>query len=86
LIDIEAGSNTHLRRLSASGHKIPDASLYKLGRALAVAAGRHNVAPLSLAIGDCTMGHDGMQALANGIKEGGGWTELEEIDFSWKAM
>jgi hypothetical protein len=80
------GNNTHLRRISASGHKIPNESLYKLGRALAMAACKHKAAPSSLAIGDCTMGHTGTEALTEGIQDGGGRTELEEIDLSWKGM
>jgi len=79
---IETGSNTYLRKLSASGHKVPNESLYNLGKAIASSPG----ALTSLAIGDNSMGHTGVLAFTKGLKEGGGTSQLEEIDWSWKGI
>ncbi|CAB9502472.1 Ribonuclease inhibitor [Seminavis robusta] len=83
---IENGINTHLKKLSASGHKVPNESLYKLGKAIASAAAKKTAAPTSLAIGDHTLGHTGILAFTKGIRECGGITDLEDIDWSWKGI
>jgi len=94
---LESGVNTHLRVLSASGHAIPKESLFLLGKAIAMSSSSKmnstdtsstNTSGLtSLAIGDNSMGPTGgIQALFNGIAEGGGSTQLEDIDLSWKGM
>ena len=51
-----------------------------------MAAGLKNSSPTSLAIGDNTMGDNGIIAFTKGINEGGDITSLEEIDLSWKGL
>ena len=84
----EQGKNTNLKVLSASGHKIPNESLYLLGKAIAIASSKdeNRGSISSLAIGDNSMGHTGILALTKGLTEGGGLTFLEEIDLSWKGL
>lgn len=89
---IEQGKNTNLKVLSASGHSIPNESLYNLGKAIAIAAAKETALSLtntgitSLAIGDNSMGDEGILAFTKGLAEGGGKTMLEEIDLSWKGI
>lgn len=86
VLTTEQGKNTNLKVLSASGHQIPNESLYKLGKAIAMAASQETASISSLAIGDNSMGHTGVLAFTKGLAEGGGNTLLEEIDLSWKGM
>jgi hypothetical protein len=78
----EQGKNTNLKVLSASGHKVPKDSLFSLGKALATS----QTTVTSLAIGDSSMGDEGVSFFCKGIQEGGGKTQLEAVDFSWKGM
>ena len=60
---IQSGTNTNLKTISASGHAITPDSLNKLGRALASSSS--NIT--HLAIGDQTMGDDGIKAFCEGL-------------------
>jgi hypothetical protein len=77
----KAGGNTHLVGVHASGHSIPSPSLKRLGRAIAT----NNSRLAELAIGDSTMGDEGICAFCEGLATS---TEnsLESIDFSYKGM
>lgn len=82
----EQGKNTSLKKLSASGHKIPNESLFNLGKAIASQNTLSMCTLSSIAIGDNSMGHTGVLAFTKGLTEGGGRTQLEEVDLSWKGM
>jgi hypothetical protein len=79
--DIESGSNTNLKSLSASGHDISSSSLTKLGKA--IASGKSQLT--SVAIGNGTMGDEGVCALCQGLGTSKN-IPLEEVDLSWKGM
>jgi hypothetical protein len=75
------GGNTHLVGLHASGHAVPALSLKRLGQA--IAANKSRI--VELAIGNSTMGDEGICAFCEGLATS---TEnsLESIDFSYKGM
>jgi hypothetical protein len=79
---LASGVNTHLESLSASGHAIPPDALQALGAALAM--GKSNLT--SLAVGDSSMGDDGVTALCRGLANGIDELKLETVDLSWKGM
>ena len=85
---LASGVNTHLETISASGHKIPPESLQRLGAALAT--GKSNVK--NLAIGDSTMGDDGVCALCEGLVSSSKseaseqQQQLQSLDLSYKGM
>ena len=68
-------------------------SLEKLGNVLAMAARNDTTtkvttatAPTMIAFGDHTMGYDGILAFTKGIQQGGGTTNLQHLDLSWKGL
>ncbi len=74
-------TNTHLTSLKASGHAIEDVSaLEALGAALAVSASM-----VEVAIGDSSMGDEGVGALCRGLESKDSF-RLKRIDLSWKSM
>lgn len=77
---LENNTNTYWKSLSASGHVISLESLCKLGRAIAA----NTSTPLSsLALGDRSMGDEGVSALCSAL---GRKHKLQTIDLSYKNM
>lgn len=86
----------HLKSFGASGHAVSPSALCRFGAALAWAS-RAGFSKLStLAIGDSSMGDNGISAFVGGIlsfdddendnESSGKCTSLENLDFSYKGM
>jgi cell division inhibitor SulA len=74
--------NSHLTSLQASGHPIDDLEvLEELGKALSTLQS----SLVDLAVGDSSMGDDGVSALCRGLQYGNKLS-LRRIDLSWKNM
>jgi hypothetical protein len=61
------GSNTHLQSLSASGHAMSLSSLTLLGKAISMGASRRHYHFKHLAIGNASLGDEGVVALCHGL-------------------
>jgi hypothetical protein len=85
-VNLEQGKNTNLKVLSASGHQVPKDSLFRLGNSLAKAASNFQTTISSIAIGDNSLGDEGVLSFCNGIQKGSGRTTFEQIDLSWKGL
>ncbi|GAX10191.1 hypothetical protein FisN_3Lh386 [Fistulifera solaris] len=77
---LDSNSNTHWMSLSASGHVLSVTLLQQLGQSIAA----NHLTPLdSLAIGDRSMGDEGVSALCHAL---GRQHRLKVIDLSYKNM
>jgi len=76
------GKNRHLRSLQASGHAICPDDLKCLGAAIGI--GKNCVE--RLALGDSSMGDDGISALCDGFSTADDPLRITSLDLSWKGM
>jgi hypothetical protein len=77
---LDSNSNTYWKSLSASGHVLSVTLLQQLGQAIAA---NHSTPLGSLAIGDRSMGDEGVSALCHAL---GRQHRLKVIDLSYKNM
>ena len=79
---LATGQNTHLKSISASGHALSSTALEKLGQALVTPSSSKIC---SIAVGDESMGDEGVDSLCQPISEiNGGF--VESVDFSFKGI
>ena len=82
------GSNTNLKSVSASGHKVSPESLKRFGCALSEQSkqlGGANNGITDIAIGSKDMGDAGIIAMCEGLEESNGGL-LRSLDLGWKGM
>mmetsp|Transcript_17281 Transcript_17281/g.35463 ORF Transcript_17281/g.35463 Transcript_17281/m.35463 type:complete len:486 (-) Transcript_17281:170-1627(-) len=83
---LSSGANTHLKSISASGHSVPPIALSSLGSAIAAAFDKNKDAGIiSLAIGDESMGDDGVIAICTSLEPFNGGS-LQILEFGMKNM
>lgn len=76
---LEGGNNYHWRSLTASGHTLPPDSLYHLGKTIARSS-FSSTSFSSLAIGDSSMGDEGVHALCEGLMANTKNTKITGLD------
>ena len=82
------GSNTKLKSISASGHKVPSESLKRFGSALSEQSKKlsdNSEGITHIAIGSKDMGDAGVIALCEGLEESNGGL-IQHLDLGWKDM